>query len=158
MIRLTRDFLDQIRELADEAAAAGDYVTQGIALLALGKDRSDLPDHVAAKLRREGINVREAGAREVMVETLGRPAGEVFTDVEYQGTVTYRGKKYDVVSDAIVGNRYFVPHGALDVLIDPHMDLGDWQGNARNPGPAFIPDATYKALEQKFDLYDPMFD
>ncbi len=49
-----------LRTLASEAGAAGDYATVALCLLALGRRRADMPAHVAAACP---ARIRAAGAR-----------------------------------------------------------------------------------------------
>ena len=52
-----------IRTLAFEAGAAGDYATVALCLLALGCRRADMPAHVAAACP---ARIRAAGARRAL--------------------------------------------------------------------------------------------
>lgn len=52
-----------IRALAFEAGAAGDYATVALCLLALGRRRADMPAHVAAACP---ARIRAAGARRAL--------------------------------------------------------------------------------------------
>ena len=53
--------------LASEAGAAGDYVTAGLAMLAGGRSRDRLPEHLQAALKAHGYGrVQEAGAQKAL--------------------------------------------------------------------------------------------
>jgi hypothetical protein len=52
-----------LRILASEAGAAGDYATVALCLLALGRRRADMPAHVAAACP---ARIRAAGARRAL--------------------------------------------------------------------------------------------